>query len=421
MKEFTSFLINNLLKKGLLLSIIFTFVATSFAQEGEKKDIRYGGFARVYSMGDNPYIIDPDNIKDNTAYSSVYSNFFWGDIGSSAASLNDGNGQFAAFNYRVSKEFTVGAMLSRNDFSSTSVASLFANNLVNRINSGETGANIVPLDNNFELLTSYSFGTFVVGLGASYASTTNDFTPATGDGDKNSASQFGVNLGIIGKLSPQFNLDAAFSLVLPSAKYTPGTGDIIEASGTYMMANARGFLKLSKTFTLVPIISFANQSGSFSVGSQSTDSPSMMSIGVGVGLSYQIENVIISGGPSFMLESTTTPADTNTAQPELKDSRFIFPAWNFGAEWFLTDWLVGRLGYVASTFSETTQSAASSTTVNEQTRTNFSRGDVRLGVGFRFGNFSLDATVNDDILREGFRIVGGPNNTFAYLSASFAF
>ncbi|HQI40664.1 MAG: hypothetical protein B6D44_09200 [Ignavibacteriales bacterium UTCHB2] len=421
MKESVSFLINNLLKKGLLLAIIFTFVATSFAQEGDKKDVRYGGFARIYSMGDNPYIIDPDNVKYNTAYSSVYSNFLWGDIGSTAASLDDGFGQFIAFNYRVSKEFTIGAMLSRNDFSSGNIASPYANDLVSQINYNVTGAAIVPLDNNFELLTAYSFGNFVIGLGASYASTTNDFTPATGTGNKNGASQFGVNLGILGKLTPQFNLDAAFSLVLPSAKFTPGTGDVVEASGTYMMANARGFLKLSKAFTLVPTLSFANQSGSFSVGSQSFDFPSMMSFGVGIGLSYQVENVIISGGPALMFESTTTPADPNASQPELKDSRFVFPAWNFGAEWFLTDWLIGRLGYVASTFSQTTQTAASSTTVNERTRTNFGRGDIRLGVGFRFGSFSLDATVNDDILREGFRIVGGPNNTFAYLSASFAF
>ncbi|MBW7842489.1 MAG: hypothetical protein H3C40_07205 [Ignavibacterium sp.] len=420
MKEIASFFLNNLLKKGLVFALIFTFTATMFAQEVEKKDVRYGGFARLYSMGDNPYVIDPDNIKYNTAYSSVYSNFLWGDIGSSTFSPTDGVGQFAAFNYRIGKEFTVGAMLSRNDFSSTSIASLFANDLVNQINGNVSGAAIIPLDNNFELLTSYSFGTFVVGLGASFASTTNDFTPATGNGDKNSATQFGVNLGIVGKLSPQFSLDAAFSLALPSAKYTPGTGNIVEASGTYMMANARGFLKIAKAFTLVPNLTFANQSGSYSVGSQSTDFPSMMSFGVGIGLTYQVENVIISGGPALMFQSTTTPADSGT-QPELKDSRFVFPAWNFGVEWFLTDWLIGRAGYVASTSSVTTQTAASPNTINERTRTNFGRGDVRLGIGFRFGTFSLDATVNDEVLRQGFRIVGGPDNTFAYLSASFGF
>jgi hypothetical protein len=98
-----------------------------------------------------------------------------------------------------------------------------------------------------------------------------------------------------------------------------------------------------------------------------------------------------------------------------------FPSWNLGAEWYFTEWLVGRAGYVASTFSETSQSTATPTTFDENTRTRFSEGDVRLGVGFRFGGFTLDATVNDDVLREGFNLVGGGTKSFAYLSASFAF
>jgi hypothetical protein len=405
---------------AFLIALVFVFSTFTNAQNEEKKDVRYGGFARLYSMGDNPYVIDPDNIKYNTAYSSVYSNFLWGDIGSSAVSATDGVGQFAAFNYKVSKEFTIGALLSRDDFGSSGIANLYANSLVSLINGNVPAANIVALDNNFELLTSYSFGTFVVGFGASYASTTNDFTPATGTGDKNSASQLGFNLGVLGKLTPTFNFDAAFSLALPSATYEPGTGDKVEASNTLMMANVRGFIKLSKVFTLVPNVMFYNSTGSVSAGATTTDLPSMMSIGAGVGLTYQVENLIISGGPAFMLESTTLAA-VSGSQPELKDSRLVFPAWNLGAEWFLTDWLIGRAGYVASTFSETSQSAASSTTVDENTRTNFGRGDVRLGVGFRFGSFSLDATVNDDVLREGFNLIGGGTKSFAYISGSFAF
>lgn len=409
------------MKSMFSLLIVFVFVLSTFtmAQNEEKKDVRYGGFARLYSMGDNPYVVDPDNIKYNAAYSSVYSNFLWGDIGASAVSATDGAGQFAAFNYKVSKEFTIGALLSRDDFSSSGIANLYANSLVSLIN-GSVPANIVALDNNFELLTSYSFGSFVVGFGAAFASTTNDFTPATGTGDKNSASQLGFNLGVLGKLTPQFNFDAAFSLALPSATYEPGTGDKVEASRTLMMANVRGFIKLSKVFTLVPNVMFYNATGSVSAGATSTDLPSMMSIGAGFGLTYQVENLIISGGPAFMLESTTLAA-VSGSQPELKDSRLVFPAWNLGAEWFLTDWLIGRAGYVASTFSETSQNAASSTTVDENTRTNFGRGDVRLGVGFRFGSFSLDATVNDDVLREGFNLIGGGTKSFAYLSGSFAF
>jgi len=59
--------------------------------------------------------------------------------------------------------------------------------------------------------------------------------------------------------------------------------------------------------------------------------------------------------------------------------------------------------------------------VNELIRTGFGKCDVRLGVGFRFGGYNLDATVNDDALRQEFNLVGGGVASFAYLSASYAF
>lgn len=421
MKEFSSFYTSNLLTKVLGLTFIFIFSFTLFAQEVEKKDPRYGGYARLFSMGDNPYVVDPDNIKSNPAYSSIYSNFLWGDIGSNNGNPTDGDGQFAGFNYALNKEFTLGALLTRNDFmSSRSIGSLDPGNLVNQINSSVTGADIVPLNNNFELLSSYRFGNYVIGLGVSYASTKNDFTPATGTGNKNSAMQFGANLGFMAELSTSFKFDIDFAVALPSATYEPGTGDKVSGSNTFMAANARGFLKLSNKFTLVPIVMFYNGSGKIDVGAQSVDSPSMMGIGGGVGLTYQVENLIISGGPSFVFESTTTPSVAN-ASPELKDSRLTFPGWNLGAEWYFTNWLIGRLGYVASTFSQTNQTVASSTTIDENNRTGFDNGDVRLGVGFRFGGFNLDATVNDDVLRQGLNLIGGGTRSFAYLSASYGF
>ncbi|MGQ9798583.1 MAG: hypothetical protein ACUVRG_04710 [Ignavibacterium sp.] len=402
-----------------LISFTFTFSSSVFAQDGVK-DNRYGGYARLYSMGDNPYIVDPDNIKYNSAYSSIYSNFFWGDIGGNNGNPEDGIGQFVGFNYQVSKGLTLGALLTRNDsLSGSSIASLDPNNLVALVNSNSAAA-VVPLNNNFTLLGSYGFGNFTVGLGVSYASTTNDFKPATGNGDKNSASQFGINVSTIGKISSSFSLDAAFSLSIPSATYTPGTGDKVEASATNLMFNARGFFKLGGKFSLVPTVMFYNSTGTYKVGSNSTDLPTTTGIGVGAGLVYQSGSLLISGGPAFMYESQTI-SSVSGVSPELSDSRIVFPAWNLGAEWQFTEWLVGRAGYVASTFSLTNQSIASPTTVDENTRTGFGKGDVRLGVGFRFGGFTLDATVNDDVLRQGFNLVGGGVRSFAYLSGSFAF
>jgi hypothetical protein len=225
----------------------------------------------------------------------------------------------------------------------------------------------------------------------------------------------------MGKLSSKFKFDAAFSVVLPSVAYEPdGAGAFkIEASNTDIFVNARGFWSLSNKVTLVPTVGFLTSSGTAKNGAQSFDLPSWMGFLVGVGLHYQVGDLLIAGGPSFMYESETI-ASTDTS-PEEINSRTTFPGWNLGAEWYFTDWLVGRLGYVASTFSGTYQSAASQASVNEFKQTGFGEGDVRLGVGFRFGGFNLDATVNDDALRQGFNLVGGGVASFAYLSASYAF
>lgn len=153
-------------------------------------------------MGDNPYVVDPDNIKLNPAYTSIYSNFLWGDIGGDNGNPTDGYGQFFGFNYAVSKELTLGAILSRNDYmSSYSISSLDPYNLVNLVNNAGATYNVLPLNNNLEVLGSYRFGTSVLGLGVSYASTSNEFNPAVGSDGSASASQFGVNLGFLGKAS----------------------------------------------------------------------------------------------------------------------------------------------------------------------------------------------------------------------------
>lgn len=165
---------------------------------------------------------------------------------------------------------------------------------------------------------------------------------------------------------------------------------------------------------------FYTASGDVTVDGDSEDLPSVMGLGFGVGLTYQVGNLIISGGPALLYETMTFAAVTDE-NPELEDSRVTFPQWNLGAEWYFTDWLLGRVGYVASTSSVTYQYPASLTTVDEYSFTDYGRGDIRLGVGFRFGGFTLDATVNDDVLREGFNLVGGGTHSFAYLSASYAF
>lgn len=400
------------------------------------QDKKTGGFARLTGMGGNPYVMDPYYNTINPAWNAVYNNFILADIGSSSGTPFSvgGSGQYISGSFNLNSNWTLGGILTRNDFNGFSIALLDpgSNNalglpfggVVSAVNGLAGGGSVIPMDNNVEAITTYTSGNTSIGLGVSYAHTINDFTPPTGTGTSGSAMQLGFNLGVLSDLTKNFKLDVGASLVLPSASFTPATGNETKASQTIILANVRAFWNLNKNLKLVPIAVFANSSGTLDSGGTSSGSADLVSfteIGFGAGLNYQVGDFILAGGAIFNMASATTAAIPNTS-PELKQSANIFPLWNIGAEWNMLDWFVARLGYVAFSGSTTLQSPASGTTVTENVRSFFSptqRG-IALGVGFRFGDFSLDATVNEDVLRQGFNAIGGGGSTFAYLTSSYA-
>ena len=422
------------MKLFLTSFVIFMLVlgGTSLTQDVKKT----GGFARLTSMGGNPYVMDPYFNTINPAWNAVYSNFLLADIGSSAGSpfSAGGSGQYISGSFSINKNWTVGGILSRNDFNGFSIALLDpgANNslglpfpgVVSSVNGLVGTGSVIPLDNNVEIIGTFTTGNTSIGLGVAYANTTNDFTPPTGTGTSGVASQLGFNLGVLSKLTSSFMLDAGVSLVLPSAGFTPSTGSETKASQTIILANLRAFWNMNQNLKLVPIAVFANASGTIDSGGTSSGSADMTSfteIGVGAGLNYQVGDFLLAGGAIFNMLSATSAAVPNTS-PELEASANIFPLWNIGAEWNMLDWFVARIGYVAFSGNATLQFPASSTTVSENSRSFFtpSQRGIALGVGFRFGDFSLDATVNEDVLRQGFNTIGGGGPTFAYLTSSYA-
>ncbi|MCK9426573.1 MAG: hypothetical protein M0Q21_11085 [Ignavibacteriaceae bacterium] len=412
-----------------MLKLFFSFLLfvsfLSFAQESNTDKLsfdRSGGYARIQSLGNNPFVVDPENMKTNPAYAAYYQNFLWGDLGSSKVGAdNNGVGQFAGFSLKITPSLTVGGLLTRKDFQSNSIGLLDPTGVVSTVNSLLGVTRVVNLDNNLELFGSYLLRNMVFGLGVAYASTTDKYTPATGSGDEGSASQFGLNAGLILEVNKDLDVDVDVSLILPSATYTPGTGSKTAASNTLLMVDARAFYKINPKLTVVPLVNFVTVSGTVDQAGKSSDLPSSTILGLGVGINYRAGDFLFAGGPSLMYSSTTDPSIPNIS-PETSSSFFTFPAWNIGAEWNLASWFIARFGYVASTTNETWQRVISTTKTDEFTKTTFGANDgATLGIGLRFGQFGLDATVNEEILRQGFNNIGGGKATLAYISASYAF
>jgi hypothetical protein len=427
-----------------LLTFLITFILIFPANAQDVK--KTGGFARIAGMGNNPFIIDPFFMTVNPAWAAYYNDFLFGDLGSGAGTPTDfasgGTGQFIAANFSLGSDFTLGAFLTRNDFNGFSIAAIdpltrvpgVTLGVVNRLNGLGNALSAIGLNNNVELVSTLEMGRMALGFGVAYASTSNEQnlagTQAQGGGTTEaSASQIGLNGGILVNFTNTLRLDAGASLILPSATFTPADGPESSVSETIILVNARLFSKFSSKVTLVPTFSFITGSGTqeegFIIGdsTQSTDLPSVTAFSVGLGMNYIVGDFLLSGGLSLANASLTNPASPGV--PELSNSFFVFPIWNLGLEWNMIDWFVARFGYVATTISQTTEQPAPQTPalgdINEFVQTLFvGPNGATVGVGFRLGDFSLDATVNEGVLRQGLNNIGGGGPTFAYLSVSYA-
>lgn len=409
------------------------FVALFLVVFTEAQDSSYtfntGGYARIIALGDSPYLVDPFNITDNPAWANLYQNLLFGDIGSTKTPFsNDGTGQFAAVNFRLNDKMTLGGILSRNDFNGFAISTpdpltKFNNGIVDQINE-RVGDPLVELNNNFEIFSSYNFGRTTVGAGFAFVTSTTESKPATRGRTKGKVSQYGVNIGFVSKIKNNHIIDVSATAIWPSASSEPPRVQPTEYSQSIYSVKGRFFVVANENLSFVPVIQLLTASGEAKIGDGqaviSTDLVKHKIISGGVGANYKYDDFLITCGVGFRYMSVEIPAVAGL-EPKLTDTYFSLPIWNLGLEWKATDWLIGRLGYTAETGETTLENTASANSKNETIETEYVPGEVRAGIGFLFGRFSLDATINTDVIRQGFNNIGGGFGTFAYVSASFWF
>lgn len=210
-----------------VLAIVFLFLPTVNAQDVD----RSGGYARVQALGENPFVVDPEFMKFNPAWGQFYDNFLWADIGENTGSpfSDESSGQFFGVNFRLDRMWTLGVLLTRNDFNSMSIGLLDP--------FGITSNHDPRLNNNLELFTSLRLGTNTnLGFGVAYASASTEFTPGGGTAATTSASQLGISFGLIQNFTSSTMLDLGVNVVMPS--YSTENPDV-DVSQNIIAANAR--------------------------------------------------------------------------------------------------------------------------------------------------------------------------------------
>ncbi len=467
-----------------VLCILVLVACVGFAQGakvgGEARQLAMGGSNLGTGIVLNPYITeDPALLLLNPAYQTHYMNYTWWNLGggslSGLSSGDNGYGkQSAGVSFGFGKELVIGAVLSYDPS---------AVNIVNKIlqggtalapltlsfpgfiqdpgrGNGVTGAQTIPpVANVWEILAGYHAGSLDLGFGFMYGNSNSDETGSSGAASASreaSSRMFGFRAGLILDMGGGSNFSAHGALRLDNATdnvtISPaanGLGGEYSASGTEIELGARLKLHMSNRFSFVPYGAFLSMSATPSQDAprtgvaKMTESQKLTVTGltIGAGGEYKISNFLLAGGLSYQMLSGKFE-DSNPAPAASTTSTTTFtaiPTINFGAEWWLTDWLAARGGYFrmlgkVNNKLETTNGTTSSTTeTNLTTPLSFAfvggigagtwDGVVTLGIGLRFSNFSLDATVSDEALRRGLGLIGAQDNinTFGYITLNYNF
>ncbi len=468
----------------LLMFLVGSYAWSQAKPGGIARQISMGGSNLGIGVVMNPFIVDdPSRILLNPAQQARYRNYVWWNVGGGTLNgLSTGDNGYGNQNVGISfglgSNFTLGAILSYDPSAMAQVANTLQGQPATTIGSvtipaipsfvpnisrgaGVTGPQTIPsMGNVFQVLAAYNVGSLDLGFAVMYGDASNTATdnPAPNQSTETEASarMFGFTAGMNLDLGAGSSLAASAGVRLDKAtdnvKINPvvaGQGGEFSSSGTEITADARMRLRLSNRVNFVPyagVLSVSaepTQDSPVNGGAARTDSRkfSTLALGVGAGAEYHTPTVYIAGGVSFQTAKLTAEFNQSTPQSGVTQT-FTYtaiPVFNIGAEWWFTEWLAGRGGYYRSPGKANVKGEVTSggiTTSSESSMplpnsailvgginpTNYD-GLVTLGLGFKFGGFSLDATVSEEALRRGFGIIGsGDNlNAFGYITTSFSF
>jgi hypothetical protein len=466
-----------MLKRLATTLVVLAVVAGSVF--GEAKN---GGIARQIAMGGsqagsglilNPFIMnDPALILLNPSYQAMYKDYAWMNIGGGTltglSSSDNGYGQQnAGVAFALGREWSIGAIFSYDPSAANAVAGLIAGGvLVPGLPplpsiTQRTAQSIPSILNVWELVGTYDMGSIDLGFGFMYGSSNADSKssgPVAGTSTDNeaSASMIGFRAGANIDFGGGSSLDVSGAVRMDNAtdnmKNNPvvaNAGGEYSASGTEIQFSARGKFKMSNKVNFVPYGLFATLSAepkedappNTVAATTASEEVSAMAYAIGVGGEYRTPAFYLAGGLSLQSASAEIKTNDGAATPTTTKNTFTYfalPVVNVGGEWWFTDWLAGRGGYyraLAKTKNESeTGGAVTSTSEGNNSfphsfllvggmNPSTYDGIVTLGLGFRFGGFSLDATVSEEALRRGLGLIGSQDNinTFGYLNAAYNF
>ena len=243
----------------------------------------------------------------------------------------------------------------------------------------------------------------------------------TSDADSltESARYIAVGAGISNK-----KMDLGLLLEFPGASLEEGSLER-NYSGFGIGFNGRFWLEKKGKFQLLPLVYgyYGTSSREIKPGgggtTQETDYGNLQLAG-GLGINYELndDNLIVLGLEAIGYSNYST--DVKDAG-ESSISTMTLPGIYLGIESKVVDWCIARLG-AAQVFQSTTFTSKPDGGDETETTSYETQFKMTFGLGIMFGNFLLDAAINEGLLFDGPNFISGTQEPIASrLSITYSF
>ncbi len=279
----------------------------------------------------------------------------------------------------------------------------------------------VTLDRTTDIFFGTRLSNFDLGLAFRVAMDKDEDQIDPDTKSKESAQYFELAGGISNEM-----MDLGLMFGLPSASYE--VDDFKSDWGGFGVGfNGRFWLgQKNFLFKFLPLIvaNYASTSSELDFGIPGVDKVEVdygfLELSGGLGINYQIneDNLIVIG-----IEAIGYRQESEKVKDGDEETRttMILPGIYLGVESKISSWLIGRIG-AAQVYKSITEKFKPEVG-DEEEETNFEKEfKMTFGVGITFGNFLLDAAINEGLLFAGPNIISGTLEDFAYrLSITYSF
>ncbi len=434
----------------IVLALVFSISNYSFSQ-----DAIPSGTARYEALGYNPFIMDAAiDLNRNPAWGNKYNNYAFGDIGRYQSDNYDpktgynGNqdkdyayrlrDQYLAVNFRTGNQWSLGVLLNKEE------GQIFFGTMRPYY---ELIGNEKPQVPFKALIAMQSSKNVNLGLAPYVAYWSSDYTSPSLDLSR-STNIWGGTFGILanssssswteGTVGIRFNNYSVSADTAGGGSYTDENDGGLELNAFY-----RGWYKVKNTnITVVPYVNFGIMNWEPTItpvpvlhAGEKNDFWNIMG-GVGINVPINSEGMLAAGVSGGYVSNSANFSDTvfgaGLGQTVLifkdKTEDVIFPQFNIGLEWNLTDWMQGRFGYsrsISSRKHELSYTDSSNTTTSTEFQQKVASNPdqtITVGLGMQFGSFSLDGLIGERFIQIGPNILSGKeNDLYGLVSMSYNF